>query len=155
MRFFTRQRLMQCQDNIGLNELEQERDCRLEAASQEWEAVNNGYADYLRSIHSNLPEGLKELANTCLHDAVVVYIKSVGDTVEMVLDAKDAPFIAHNGKVCLRFHGVSYHSELSSASLQSLLYDEIFVDGSFYVYNVLLEKTELTVRFREVDLTKQ
>ena len=43
-----------------------------------------------------------------------------------------------------------YYSGLDKAIGQALLYDEIFLEGLFFEYSALLERTEILVRFREL-----
>jgi Protein of unknown function (DUF4085) len=152
MRYFTRERLRRAQDDIGVQEGKEERDARLEAASQEWKHANQLYNDYLARVWGDLPGPIRELVETCLHDAMIEAVDERGSSVEIVFNTEHAPFVPRTTPVRLRFRGASYRAGVGSAIGQALLYDEVFVGCGCYEYNALLRDGECVVHFQELEI---
>ena len=153
MKYFTRDRHHRSQDDIGLNEDAQAREMRLSAASEEWRNANNEYNEYLENIHSKLPESLRYLSEIILQDARVVSASRDRDEAELLIRLGKAFWYPTNvSQIEMRFHGVAFEAGLGDASGQWLLYHEIAVAGELYQLSALLDKTEILVEFRDLEI---
>jgi hypothetical protein len=152
MRFFTRERYNASQDHIGIPESDDERERRVQAASEEWEAANRQYLEYLQSARIKIPPDAWDLMGACLHDAVITAVRYSEASVELTLDARRAPFKTKAVDL-LKFNGVTYQMGLEGISGQWILYEELFVRENWYEYSVLTQRTEFVIWFQRVELS--
>jgi hypothetical protein len=153
MRYFTRKRQSQSQDDVGYFEDAETRERRLFAAKREWETANAEYNAYISRVGTSLPPALEYVSKTILHDAVIASAAQSDGDVELFLKMGEAFWFPKGvSGLVLLLRGVSFESGLADAPGQSMLYDEIFIAREVYEFSALLEKTELVIRFREITM---
>jgi uncharacterized protein DUF4085 len=153
MRYYTRKRYLQIQDDAGCPESDLERDRRQAIAKGEWEIANNEYNDYVSRTRILLPPTLQYVLDISLHDADIASVQQLDTDAEVSFSFGEASWFPENvSRLVLRFHGVIYERGLANAVGQSLLYREIFVFPGYYEFSALLVKTELVIQFRDVEI---
>jgi hypothetical protein len=154
MRYLTRDLYNQNQDDIGIPETGYERALRLRAAALEYQKANDRYLRYIAGIRDSVPVNVAAFIDTGLHDATIVSILETPESLSIALNTGHAPFFGKKRpRLLIVFGGVCYTAGLRIAVGQIVLHHEVLVAADCFELNALLDKDELTVRFRDVALS--
>jgi hypothetical protein len=154
MRYFTRERFSQNQDQISASEDSHDSKSRLKTASVDWVLANERYLEYISAVRNELPKEVKSLVDLGLHDAVIKRASSQAEHVEILFDTTNCPFLLNTTELKLIFEGVTKCLGLNQAIGQWLLYEEVYVANAIFEYSALLEKSEVLICFEEVRIFK-
>lgn len=145
MRFFTRQLFDAIQPGAG----EPEND----AANAMWEQNVESYRAGLAKLKPNLRSGFTWLADTTLHDGVILNVDNeTPGRVLLEIDAANNPW-GQTGLVTLDFRGVTSAFGIADCVGDVWLYEELHASGNACQLCVLLESGELNITAEELDVS--
>ena len=150
MRFYTRELVERGQEihrrwffKKGLREWE-----------REWKEAGEEYGREFESIAGSLPEGMRKLCETSLHDGLIKAVSRTGDELVLDIDGSECVW-GPKGQFKLVFRGVRSAEGAEDIVGDWWLYEEVHLcEMSRFEYHVLLRESELVVAADDVELIK-
>jgi hypothetical protein len=144
MRYFTREWYRYIQSLVNVNDDDAQK-CLFHKPI-------NKYNEYLRNTYSRLSKDVIRLVELHLHDAHIFKHEIIADKINLFIEDNWARK-KYNRRIEIVFYGVHKVMGFEDCEQQDIIYDEIFINSNRnYEYSALLDKSEITVNFHNVDI---
>ncbi len=153
MKFFTRELYQRMQLIANLSE--EEEDKYEDEGERLWDEALEQYQNHLESIKPSLQEDVHQFLGLSLHDTRINSITHEGDSIIIMLETKNAPWI-EGDLYSIVFLNAIFSGSKNSVQNDWWLYEEVYLsDSTSFELHVLCEKSEFQMGANKIEVIRK